>query len=104
MVGRGRFWCGAASKRSQSALTICVTPPAVKTPLKPWSEWPADELAERAPLAVGVDDHADVAVLGVERPAFRREGPQVPRRSDRRDERHAAHVVPRSEERRVGKE
>src|ERR1035441_10068204 len=42
MVGRGRFWCGAASKRSQSALTICVTPPAVKTRLKPWSEWPAN--------------------------------------------------------------
>src|ERR1019366_2983234 len=39
MVGLGRFWCGAASKRSQSALTICVTLPPGKTRLKRWSEW-----------------------------------------------------------------
>jgi hypothetical protein len=39
MVGLGRFWCGAASKRSQSALTIWVTLPSGKTRLQRWSEW-----------------------------------------------------------------
>jgi hypothetical protein len=39
MVGRGRFWCGAASKRSQSALPIWVTLPPGKTRLQRCSEW-----------------------------------------------------------------
>jgi hypothetical protein len=44
------FWCGAASKRSRSALTICATLPPEKMRLKRWSGWQAN--AGRSSIAL----------------------------------------------------